>query len=639
MVATTQALISALRLVNVSALRLSKRHRTARLLGLLSKNGVKCARKRSRPVDHARLADPPSKRRQLTSKLEEASHEISSQTATGGREAISGIASDGTTSVLLFYQYVDPLWTAEEHKNALEWARKSGTRLGLGGRMRIAREGFNCTLTGKWNNIRRWCKELRTFSHHFSQTEFKITDGLPLAQAWQDLDVIQADEIVGYGLGGEFAPRLVQGGVHLEPEEYHKKLMDPNTVVIDVRNSYEADIGHFRPQGGAEYIDPKMRRSTDWSAWVTSPETQEKIKGKQVMMFCTGGIRCERASSLLSHQMGDQLKGIYQLQGGIDKYLKAFPKGGHWIGKNYVFDKRWNQGTEAQKETKILGTCLACSCAWEDYRQQKRCPTCGIPILVCADCCERGTVERISSLQCRLCNEQQVKNKASQRQQEQQRNKTAAQNVRKLLGILPAVSEASMGSNHSNPTGCTRLFVGGLEKKEVSEAKMVDTFRNVTHIQWLKDKDTGKFYGSCFLEMKSAEDAAQAVAMNGTQLWGRQVKVKYAPMEQVGRWPPYGTAIGSGAGPNSAGELGPPPFPKCRKFFIRGVAPQATDEHIAEFFAPHRVQTARWMTHRDTGEFRGCGHIEFKTPDDAKAAAKMHGKKLLGKKVLLDWAA
>merc|ERR1719409_1335667 len=109
---------------------------------------------------------------------------------------------------------------------------------------------------------------------------------------------------------------------------------------------------------------------------------------------------------------------------------------------------------------------------------------------------------------------------------------------------------------------------------------MVEAFSGVTHIQWLKDKDTGKFYGSCFLEMATAEDAERAVTLNDTELFGRWVKVKYAPLSgpAAGRWPPYGSEVGKmgGAGPDSE-KIGPPPFPKCRKFFVRDIAETATE--------------------------------------------------------------
>jgi predicted sulfurtransferase len=73
--------------------------------------------------------------------------------------------------------------------------------------------------------------------------------------------------------------------------------------------------------------------------WLDSEETRQKIKGKQVLMYCTGGIRCERASALLKFKIETDptmaelgIQGVYQLQGGIDKYFKAFPDGGYWKG-------------------------------------------------------------------------------------------------------------------------------------------------------------------------------------------------------------------------------------------------------------------------------------------------------------------
>lgn len=82
-----------------------------------------------------------------------------------------------------------------------------------------------------------------------------------------------------------------------------------------------------------------MRRSTEFPVWLDSEETRQKIKGKQVLMYCTGGIRCERASALLKFKIETDptmaelgIQGVYQLQGGIDKYFKAFPDGGYWKG-------------------------------------------------------------------------------------------------------------------------------------------------------------------------------------------------------------------------------------------------------------------------------------------------------------------
>lgn len=584
-----------------------------------------------------RASEKPCKRRRLRDVVEDEPDAGQGRrfdtNQTGGREAITGRPKPGSSSVLLFYQYVEPPWSSEQHKTAIEWAKESGARRQLSGRMRVAREGFNCTLTGTAQNIRRWCRDLRAFSPFFIDTEFKIEDGLPKQTGWASLDVIQAEELVVYGLAGDKAPPLSKGGTHLEPHDYHAKLQEPGTVVVDVRNSYEADIGRFAVERGADYINPQMRRSTDWPSWLRQPETQEKLKGKQVMMFCTGGIRCERASSLLNHQMGDQLRGVYQLQGGIDKYLKTFPDGGHWVGKNYTFDKRREQ--EAESRRAVISACLACGQPWDDYRQQRRCATCGVPVLVCASC---ASLSQCEALQCKLCAEQGIVNKGQYRREEKRRNEEAGKEVLSLLEHGSSRASGSPGASHVRgaPAHCTRLFISHLNAQAVDEATMLEAFPGVTHIQWLKDKDTGRFYGSCFVEMRTPGEAANAVKRNGTALLGKRVKVKYAPMDRTDRWPPYGSAVGRG-GPNTNGP-GPPPFPKCRKFFVRGVAEGVQDGEVRRFFLPSVVTATRWMTHRDSGKFRGCGHVEFASPEDAQAAAARHGTALAGKVLSLDWA-
>ena len=186
-------------------------------------------------------------------------------------------------------------------------------------------------------------------------------------------------------------------------------MKEKDTVIIDVRNSYEAAIGRFQKQeseGGARWVDPKMRKSTDFMPWLSKEETKKELEGKQVLMYCTGGVRCERASILVKHQLGDAVKGVYQLQGGIEKYLQEFPDGGFWAGKNKVFDKREAFGvgdpkgtggvikTEGKKKGKknkvavhdpeVLGECCVCSGQWERYVGKKKCgPKPSLPCLMC----------------------------------------------------------------------------------------------------------------------------------------------------------------------------------------------------------------------------------------------------------------
>ena len=171
--------------------------------------------------------------------------------------------------------------------------------------MRVAREGLNCTLTGSYDGIRAWCSALRKFDGgrstidpntglkvtEFANTEFKLTDDLPLKQRFSKLHPFEVVELVNYGLAGSRAPPLSQhGGTHLEPTEYNKKMCESDTVIIDVRNHYESNIGRFNPpENGAQMIDPKMRKSTEFPIWLEN--NKEKLRGKQVLMYCTGGVR------------------------------------------------------------------------------------------------------------------------------------------------------------------------------------------------------------------------------------------------------------------------------------------------------------------------------------------------------------
>lgn len=257
-------------------------------------------------------------------------------------------------SLLLFYAYVEPGWNSKQHSDTIKWADGVLSSQGVTGRLRVSREGFNGTLTGSYEGIRHWTSALRGYYNGYFKNmkdgdDFKYTDNLPLGQAFPKLKVFPVVELVNYGLGVDDPPPISKhGGVHLPPAEYNAKLKESNTVVIDIRNTYEADIGRFQPiQGGAEYIDPKMRVSTEFPQW--AKDNVEKLKDKQVLMYCTGGIRCERASALFRSLGHDQ---VYQLKGGIHKYLEDYADGqdSQWVGQNYTFDKRFAHGTDKKKE-------------------------------------------------------------------------------------------------------------------------------------------------------------------------------------------------------------------------------------------------------------------------------------------------
>ena len=125
--------------------------------------------------------------------------------------------------------------------------------------------------------------------------------GADHGKRFKALTLRKVDELVAYGLEGEKAPSLANNSAeHVEADEYHEMMKNKDAIVIDIRNAYESAIGHFQPpEGGAQLVIPKVRNSKEFPKWLNAPETQKMMEGKKVMMYCTGGIRCERATALL----------------------------------------------------------------------------------------------------------------------------------------------------------------------------------------------------------------------------------------------------------------------------------------------------------------------------------------------------
>lgn len=185
-------------------------------------------------------------------------------------ESSSSSSEAGPVSLLLFYQYVRPPWTNPQRMEAECFTRSVLSENGCTGRLRVANEGFNGTLTGSSEGIRTFCTSLRKFDPtHFEETDFKIVDGLKENQRLKGLKVWHVDELVTYGLRPSEAS-IEHGGTHLSPEDWHAKAHEPNTVIIDVRNANESAIGRFAPKGNeASLLDPGMRVSTGDSNDIT----------------------------------------------------------------------------------------------------------------------------------------------------------------------------------------------------------------------------------------------------------------------------------------------------------------------------------------------------------------------------------
>ena len=247
--------------------------------------------------------------------------------------------SSGDNSILLFYAYCPGSgMTKKQQDKAIEYCYNLLKSLNCTGRLRIGREGYNGTLTGPHDSVRKFTSSLRDFDHAtFGKTDFKYVDNQPDSQLLPKLKVFPVTEIVTYGFDPNDAP-LQLGGTHLKPKEWHEALEEPNTVVIDVRNFNESLIGKFAPpdksgkfdknnlglKGSSKVLDPGMRKSTDFPKWVE--EHKEALVGKKVLMYCTAGVRCERASAFIRKKLNRDE--VYQLDGGIHRYLEEYKEDG-----------------------------------------------------------------------------------------------------------------------------------------------------------------------------------------------------------------------------------------------------------------------------------------------------------------------
>ena len=133
------------------------------------------------------------------------------------RESVAPVVTDTSgITLLLFYAYIEPPWTQAQHSAALHWAEETLSRLHITGRLRIAREGFNGTLTGSYSAMRQFTSQLRAYDPHLAnmndKDDFKYKDNLPEGQKFPKLKVFAVKELVNYGLGVDTAPSVTQGG-------------------------------------------------------------------------------------------------------------------------------------------------------------------------------------------------------------------------------------------------------------------------------------------------------------------------------------------------------------------------------------------------------------------------------------------
>ena len=235
------------------------------------------------------------------------------------------------------------------------------------GTILLAEEGINATIAGNRQGIDNFLRFLRTDPRlaELTHKESHAHDA-----PFHRIKVKLKKEIVTMGIPDTDPAAL--SGTRVDAEQWNTLLADPNVLVIDTRNDYEHDIGTF-----SRAVSPQTETFRQFPAWVQ--DQLSPARDKKIAMFCTGGIRCEKATNYLLKQGFDE---VYHLDGGILKYLETIPaENSLWHGECFVFDDRVAVDSNLQPGTHAQ--CFACrrplsqaDCESEHYQQGISCPHC-----------------------------------------------------------------------------------------------------------------------------------------------------------------------------------------------------------------------------------------------------------------------
>ena len=259
-----------------------------------------------------------------------------------------------------FTRFDDPALVQAGLRDICNVAETKGTLL-------IAREGINGTIAGTPDAVARVIGHIRALPG-CAALEIKYSGAA--AMPFYRMKVRLKREIVT--MGQPDIDPLTGAGHYVEAAQWNALIDAPDVVVIDTRNEYEVEIGSF-----AGALDPKTSSFSDFPDWFRA--NRDVLEGKKVAMFCTGGIRCEKATAFLKAEGLDE---IYHLKGGILKYLEDVPaEDSRWSGECFVFDQRVAIGQGLAAGSYDL--CHACRMpvstgdkASADYVDGVSCPKC-----------------------------------------------------------------------------------------------------------------------------------------------------------------------------------------------------------------------------------------------------------------------
>ena len=239
-----------------------------------------------------------------------------------------------------------------------DWLQRRGSEARVRGTVLVAGEGLNGTLSGEAGPLEGLILDLKKHCGiELRQLKWSWSPSAPFRR----FRIRVKPELVTFKQTD--ANPLRATGTHLGPREWDEVIARPDVRLIDTRNDYETAIGGF-----VDAEDPSTGNFTDFAAYVD--EHLDPERDREIAMYCTGGIRCEKASSLLLARGFDK---VYHLDGGILRYLEeTTPENSRWQGECYVFDERVSVGHDL--EPGRYRNCAGCGWPTENG---VRCPRCG----------------------------------------------------------------------------------------------------------------------------------------------------------------------------------------------------------------------------------------------------------------------
>ncbi|WP_333852550.1 oxygen-dependent tRNA uridine(34) hydroxylase TrhO [Epilithonimonas sp.] len=252
------------------------------------------------------------------------------------------------------------------------------------GRIYVAHEGINAQMSVPAENFEAFRETLEVYD---------FMKGIRLNVAVEQdnhsflkLTIKVRNKIVADGLNDETFD-VTNKGIHLKAQQFNDMLADPNTIVVDFRNHYESEVGHFE---GA--ITPDVENFRE-SLPIINEQLQDFKEDKNLLMYCTGGIRCEKASAYFKHQ---GFKNVYQLEGGIIEYTRQIKEENiesKFIGKNFVFDHRLGERITDD----IISQCHQCGKPCDNHTNCAN-DACHLLFIQCDEC--KAIMENTCSTEC-----------------------------------------------------------------------------------------------------------------------------------------------------------------------------------------------------------------------------------------------